>query len=66
MTERLLSVAEVAEVLRKSTRFVADELRRKRLAGSKYGGEWHVTRADVDAYIEAHRNVRPVVRRRSA
>lgn len=62
----LLTTAEVAELLRKSPRFVADEYRRKRLPGSKYGGELHFTQADVDAYIEAHRSVPRVKARRSA
>jgi len=66
MSERLLSVTEVAEILRQSNRFVVDELRRKNLVGSKFGGQWHISAADVDSYVEAHRNVRAVVRRRSA
>lgn len=61
----LLSVTDTADRLRKSTRFVLDELRRKNLRGSKYGGEWHVTEADLDTYIEAHMNVGKV-RGRSA
>lgn len=65
MTAPLLSVAEAAEALRKSTRFVLDELRRKNLRGSKFGGEWHVAQADLDAYVEAHMNLSQV-RRRSA
>lgn len=60
----LLSVSDVAEQLRKSTRFVLDELRRKNLRGAKFGGEWHVTPADLDAYVDAHMNVAKV--RRSA
>lgn len=66
MTDTLLTVEEAAGILRQSPRFVADELRRKNLAGSKYAGQWHIARADVDAYVAAHLNVRPVVRRRSA
>lgn len=62
MTIQMLSVAEVAEMLRKSERFVADELRRKNLRGAKWGGEWHVSPADVDVYVEAHMNA-PRVRR---
>lgn len=57
MSAPLLTVAEVAERLRKAERFVLDELRRKNLAGSKYGGAWHVSEADLDVYIDAHRNV---------
>lgn len=58
----LLTVSEAADRLRKSPRFVLDELRRKNLRGSKFGGEWHVSPADLDAYVEAHTNVRPVRR----
>jgi excisionase family DNA binding protein len=53
----LLTVAETADRLRQSERFVLDELRRKRLAGSKFGGAWHVSEDDLATYIDAHRNV---------
>ena len=56
----LLTTQEAAERLRKSQRFVLDELRRKRLRGSKFGGEWHVSEADLERYVEAQANVRPV------
>lgn len=58
----LLSVADTAERINKSTRFVLDELRRKNLRGSKFGGEWHVAEADLEAYIDAHMNVSQVRR----
>lgn len=58
----VLTVSEAAVVMRKSTRFVLDELRRKNLRGSKYGGEWHITRVDLDAYVESHMNVAKVRR----
>lgn len=61
----LLTVPEVADRLRKSERFVLDELRRKNLRGSRFGGAWHVTEADLTTYIEAHANVSQV-RGRSA
>lgn len=57
----LLTVPEVAERLRKSTRFVHDELRRKNLRGSKVGG-WVVSEEDLQAYIDRNANVRPVGR----
>ena len=60
----LLTVHEVAERLKCSDRFVADELRRKNLRGSKVAGGWRISEVDVDLYIEAHANVRAV--RRSA
>ncbi len=58
----LLTVPEVAERLRKSERFVKDELRRKNLRGSRFGGAWHVSDSDLKIYIEAHANVSPVKR----
>lgn len=62
MSAALLSVAETAARLRKSPRFVLDELRRKNLRGSKFGGEWHVNPDDLDVYVEAHANVSRVKR----
>lgn len=59
----LLTVPEVAEKLRKSERFVLDELRRKNLRGARFGGAWHVVDSDLETYIEAHANVRAVDRR---
>lgn len=56
----LLTVSEVAERLRMSERFVLDELRRKNLAGSRYGGVWRVTETDLATYVTAHRNVSAV------
>lgn len=56
----LLTTQEVAVVIRMSPRFVLDELRRKRLRGSKLGGEWRVSEADLERYVEALANVRPV------
>lgn len=58
----LLSVADAATRLRKAPRFVLDELRRKNLRGAKFGGEWHISPADLDAYVEAHMNVSRVRR----
>lgn len=55
-----LTVDEAAVQLRMSPRFVYDELRRKNLRGSKYGGQWVVATSDLRAYVEAHANVRPV------
>jgi excisionase family DNA binding protein len=54
----LLRVPEVAERLRLGHRFVRDELMRGNLRGSRIGGQWLVKPADLDAYIEAHANVR--------
>lgn len=60
----LFTTSEAAERLRKSTRFIRDEYKRGNLRGAKYGGELHFTETDLDAYIEAHLNVKPIVRRR--
>lgn len=57
---KLLTVPEAAERLRRSERFVLDELRRKNLRGSKFGAGWRIAEVDVDVYIEAHMNVRKV------
>lgn len=56
----LLTTTEVAERLQMSQRFVLDELRRKRLRGSKLGGEWRIADADLDRYVDSLANVRPV------
>lgn len=53
----MLRIDAVAQILGKSERFVLDEVRRKNLAGSKYGGAWHFAEEDVESYVEAHRNV---------
>lgn len=58
----LLTVTEVAEILRCSDRFVKDELRRKNLRGAIIGGAWKVDPLDLDVYREAKSNVRAVRR----
>jgi len=58
----LLTVKEAADRLRRSTRFVVDELRRKNLRGSKYGGAWSISEADLETYLAAKANVSPVRR----
>jgi len=60
----LLTTAEAAERLRKSTRFIRDEWKRGNLRGSKFGGELHFTKADLDSYVTAHLNVQPLPQRR--
>ena len=60
----LMTVPEVAARLRKTEAFVRDQLRKGKLRGSSFGSAWHVTEADLLAYIEAHANVRPVEKRR--
>jgi excisionase family DNA binding protein len=58
----LFKTDEVADKLRMSERFVLDEIRRKNLRAAKFGGAWHVRPADLQSYIDAHANVRPVAR----
>ena len=58
----LLTTQEVAAELKMSQRFVLDELRRKRLRGSKMGGEWRVSESDLSRYVEALANVSNVGR----
>ena len=62
----LLTVADVAARLVASERFVADELRRKHLRGTKLPGKagWRVSEDDLQRYIDARANLAKV--RRSA
>lgn len=53
----LLTVPEVAAILRKTKGFVCDELTRKNLRGSKIGREWRIARDDLDRYIAAKANL---------
>lgn len=53
----VLTVAETAVKMKRSERWVLDELRAKRLRGAKYGGAWGVKPADIDAYLEARMNL---------
>lgn len=58
----LLTVKEAALALKASERFVHDELRRKKLRGSKTGAGWRISEADLETYIEAKANVSRVRR----
>ncbi len=57
-----LTVAQVAERLAVSERFVHDELRRKQLRGSKLPGNlgWRISEADLTRYIDARANLSKV------
>lgn len=61
----LLTTEDTAARLGMSQRFVLDELRRKRLRGFKYGGEWRVDPDDLETYIQSHANVRQVGKKAS-
>ena len=58
----LMTTVEAARRIKMTPRFVLDELRRKRLRGSKMGGEWRIAESDLKTYIDANANVRPVGR----
>lgn len=65
----LLTVAEVADILKTSQQHVRDELNRKNLRGTKLahkedptrrknnGGTWRVSATDLQTYIDANANV---------
>lgn len=58
---KVLTVDEVAEILKCSPRFVLDELRRKNLRGSKAPG-WRISEDDLQTYLDAKANVSKVRR----
>lgn len=59
-----LTVPEVAERLKVSTRLVHDELRRKRMRGTKLPGNagWRITEDDLQRYMDARANLSKVRR----
>jgi excisionase family DNA binding protein len=59
-----MTVAEVAEFLRASERYVLDELRANNLRGTKLGGRagWRINEADLQTYMDAKANVSKVRR----
>jgi len=50
--DRLLTLAEAAEVLRLSTRTVREYVRRGEIQGKIIGNRWRFRRADLDAFFE--------------
>ena len=56
----LLTVQDVASRLQCSQRFVLDELRRKKMRGSKMGAGWRVDEADLEVYVASKANARPI------
>jgi len=50
--ERLLTLAEAAEVLRLSTRTVREYVKRREIKGKLIGKRWRFGRADLDAFFE--------------
>ncbi len=60
MTEyRLLTPAQIAEVLQLKERTVTQWLRKGRMRGFKVGKEWRVSRTDLDNFLEQQANVPP-------
>lgn len=50
--EKLLTLKEVAEVLRLSARTVREYVQRGEIEGRIIGGRWKFRRADLDAFFE--------------
>jgi excisionase family DNA binding protein len=50
--EKLLTLAEAAEVLRLSTRTVREYVKRGEIKGKIIGKRWRFRRADLDAFFE--------------
>ncbi|MBI2443698.1 MAG: helix-turn-helix domain-containing protein [Candidatus Magasanikbacteria bacterium] len=57
-TEKLLTIEEVAEILRVSTRSVNRYIESGRLKASKIG-VWRIKQSDLDAFLEQTSNVKP-------
>jgi excisionase family DNA binding protein len=53
---QLLEVSKVAHRLSVSPEYVRDLLRKKKLPAVHLGRRWRVDAADLQAFIEAHRN----------
>ena len=62
MTAAMLTVAEAADRLKATERYVLDELRRKNLRGTKLNGKagWRVSDDDLQRYIDARANLSKV------
>ena len=54
----MLTVAEVAEQLKRTEEFVRNEIHRKHLRAAKIGRHFNVSPADLAAYIEDRMNRR--------
>lgn len=55
-TDKLLTIEEVAEILRVSTRTVVRYIESGRLKASKIG-VWRIKQSDVDAFLEKTSNL---------
>lgn len=54
----MLTVAEVAKVLKRTETFVRSEIARKHLRAAKIGRQFNVAPADLESYIENRMNRR--------
>lgn len=59
----LLSVADAARRLQRSTEQVRRYLREGRLAGRRFGGQWFIERSVLDAFMEQTRRPQSFVHR---
>lgn len=59
-----LTVEEVADRWRCTSRAVGDAIRAGHLAATKVAGHWLIEEADVERYESARRNVAPIKRTR--
>ena len=56
--DRLLTIEEVAEILRVHTRTVTRYIEAGRLKASKLG-VWRIKQSDLDAFLEETSNIKP-------
>ncbi len=58
MTEKLLTVAEVAEKLRKSDETIRRWIKQKKIVASQPGGrEWYITEEEFNRFMRENQNV---------
>lgn len=57
-TEKLLTIEEVAEILRVSTRSVTRYIESGKLRASKIG-LWRIKQSDLNAFLEQTSNIKP-------
>lgn len=61
MSTKWLSVQQVAEELNLSIETIRNYINhpnpKERLAAAKFGRDWRIKREDLDAWIDAHKNV---------
>lgn len=56
MTARTMSLYEAAELIPCTPRWLANQIRAKRVPARKIAGHWRMTEADIDAVLEIFRN----------